>query len=109
MPSSGARGVERRVRRRKVILNRTLRALGKNDFDVDHTGVARRQRVGTLRVAVDYDQEAFDKAWTYLAENHCDNEGERMSKSAFDRLSFFKRSTKLLFSADSSFLRRARS
>lgn len=45
-----------------------------------------QQRAGILEVGVDYDQEAFDKASTYLAESHNDNQGEEISMGV---LTFF--------------------
>ena len=50
-----------------MVYNQTLRAMGDNDFNVAHTGVTARQRAGTLEREVKYDQEAFKKAWDYLA------------------------------------------
>lgn len=49
--------------------NQILGALGNSEFNVEYTGVAVRHRAGTLEVLVDYDQEAFDKGWVYLAES----------------------------------------
>ena len=48
--------------------NQTLRKLGDNDFSVEHTGVRKRQREGTLERVVKYDVEAFKTAWDYLAD-----------------------------------------
>ena len=45
-----------------------------NDFSVEHTGVRKRQRAGTLERAVRYDKEAFDKAWAWLASSPSDSE-----------------------------------
>ena len=42
--------------------------MGDNDFRVEHTGVRKRQRGGTLETVVKYDAEAFSAAWDYLAE-----------------------------------------
>ena len=50
------------------VYNRTLRKLGGNDFRVEHTGVGKRHRDGTLETVVKYDAEAFSAAWDYLAE-----------------------------------------
>ena len=41
--------------------------MGDNDFSVEHTGVTARQKAGTLERVAKYDQEAFTKAWDYLA------------------------------------------
>ena len=49
------------------IYNQTLRKMGDNDFSVEHTGVTARQKAGTLERVAKYDQEAFTKAWDYLA------------------------------------------
>ena len=50
------------------ILRTFLRILD-NDFSVEHTGVRKRQRAGTLERVVEYDAEAFKKAWDYLADD----------------------------------------
>ena len=50
------------------VYNQTLRKLGDNDFSVDHTGVGKRQREGTLERVVKYDVDAFKTAWDYLAD-----------------------------------------
>ena len=39
-----------------------LGALGGNDFEAEHTGVARRQKEGALESRVDIDQVPFEKA-----------------------------------------------
>ena len=49
--------------------NQTLRKLGDNDFRVEHTGVGKRQRDGTLETVVKGDAEAFSAAWDYLADS----------------------------------------
>ena len=36
--------------------------VGDNDFAVEHTGVRKRQREGTLEKVVNYDKEAFERA-----------------------------------------------
>ena len=46
------------------VYDQTLRLMGDNDFKVEHTGVSRRQRAGTLERVVKYDQEAFTQAGT---------------------------------------------
>ena len=51
------------------VYNQTLRKLGDNDFRVEHTGVGKRQRDGTLETVVKYDAEAFSAAWDYLADS----------------------------------------
>ena len=51
------------------VYNQTLRKLGDNDFRVEHTGVGKRQRDGTLEAVVKYDAEAFSAAWNYLADS----------------------------------------
>ena len=43
--------------------------LGENDFRVEHTGVGKRHRDGTLETVVKYDAEAFSAAWHYLADS----------------------------------------
>lgn len=48
--------------------------MGGNDFNVGHTGVTARQTAGTLEREVKYDQEAFKKAWDYLAASPSDSE-----------------------------------
>ncbi|CAN0304317.1 unnamed protein product [Laminaria digitata] len=58
------------------VYNQTLRKLGDNDFSVEHTGVSSRQRAGTLERVVKYDQEAFSKAWDYLASSSSDAEDD---------------------------------
>ena len=50
------------------VCNKTLRRLGDNDFRVEHTGVGKRQRDGTLKTVVKYDAKAFSAAWDYLAD-----------------------------------------
>ena len=56
--------------------NQTLRKMGDNDFSVEHTGVTARQEAGTLDRVVKYDQEAFTKAWDYLAAPTSDGEDD---------------------------------
>ena len=51
------------------VYNQTLRKLGDNDFCVEHTGVGKRQRDGTLETVEKYDAEAFSAAWDYLADS----------------------------------------
>ena len=51
------------------VYNQTLRKLGDNDSRVEHTGVGKRQRDGTLETVVKYDAEAFSAAWDYLADS----------------------------------------
>ena len=46
------------------LYNQTLRKLGDNDFRVEHTGVGKRQRDGTLKTVVVYDAEAFSAGGT---------------------------------------------
>ena len=48
--------------------------MGDNDFSVKRTGVTARQEAGTLERVVKYDQEAFTKAWDYLAVPTSDGE-----------------------------------
>ena len=45
-----------------------------NDSNVEQTRVTARQRKGTLERQVKYDQEAFKKAWDYLAASPSDSE-----------------------------------
>ena len=47
-----------------------------NDFSVEHTGARKRQREGTLERVVQYDQEALDKAWAWMAPSPSDVEDE---------------------------------
>ena len=56
------------------VYNRTVRLMG--DFKVEHTGVLRRQRAGTLERVVKYEQEAFTKAGDYLASSPSDGEDD---------------------------------
>ena len=58
------------------VYNQTLRKMGDNDFRVEHTGVTARQKAGTLERVVKYDQEAFTKAWDYLAAPTSDGEDD---------------------------------
>ena len=51
------------------VYNQTLRKLGDNDTRVEHTGVGKRQRDGTLETVEKYDAEAFSAAWDYLADS----------------------------------------
>ena len=39
-------------------------------------GVTARQKAGTLEMVVKYDQEAFTKAWDYLAAPTSDGEDD---------------------------------
>ena len=55
------------------LYNQTLRKLGDNDSRVEHTGVRKRQRDGTLEMVVNYDAEAFSAAWDYLADSDEDD------------------------------------
>ena len=50
--------------------------MGDHDFSVKHTGVTARQTAGTLERGVKYDQEAFTKAWDYLAAPTSDGEDD---------------------------------
>ncbi|CAN0505402.1 unnamed protein product, partial [Laminaria digitata] len=56
------------------VYNQTLLAMGDNDFAVEHTGVRKRQREGTLEKVVKYDKEAFEKAYAWLASSPSDDE-----------------------------------
>ena len=58
------------------VYNQTIRKMGDNDFSVEHTGVTARQRAGTLERVVKYDQDAFSKAWDYLAAPTSDGEDD---------------------------------
>ena len=58
------------------VYNQTPRKMGDNDFSVEHTGVTARQKAGTLERVVKYDQEAFTKAWDYLAAPTSDGEDD---------------------------------
>ena len=44
---------------------------------MDYTGVSARQRAGTLERVVKHDQEAFTKAWDYLAKSPNDDEDDK--------------------------------
>ena len=59
------------------VCDQTLRLMGDNDFKVEHTGVSRRRRAGTLERVVKYDQEALTKAWDYLASSPSDGEDDK--------------------------------
>ena len=52
-----------------IVYIQTLRKLGDNDFRVEHTGVGKRQRDGTLETVVKYDAEALSAVWDYLADS----------------------------------------
>ena len=41
---------------------------------MEHTGVGKRQRDGTLETVVKYDAEAFSTAWDYLADSDKEDE-----------------------------------
>ena len=56
---------------------------------MEHTGVSARQRAGTLERVVKYDQEAFTKAWDYLAKSPSDDEADQ--KKYFFSIFFFFR------------------
>ena len=58
------------------VYKQTLCKMGDNDFSVEHTGVTARQKAGTLERVVKYDQEAFTKAWDYLAAPTSDGEDD---------------------------------
>ena len=58
------------------VYNQKLRKMGDNDFGVEHTGVTARQKAGTLERVVKCDQEAFTKAWDYLAAPTSDGEDD---------------------------------
>ena len=58
------------------VYNQTLRKMGDNDCSVEHTGVTARQKAGTLERVAKYDQEAFTKAWDYLAAPISDGEDD---------------------------------
>ena len=47
-----------------------------NDFSVEHTGVRKRQREGTMERVVKYDKEALDKAWAWMASSPSDGEDD---------------------------------
>ena len=51
-----------------------------NDFSVEHTGVRKRQREGTLERVVTYDEEALDKAWAWMASSPSDRTTNRKKK-----------------------------
>ena len=58
------------------VYNQKIRKMGDNDFSVEHTGVTARQRAGTLERVVKYGQDAFSKAWDYLAAPTSDGEDD---------------------------------
>ena len=58
------------------VYNQTFRKIGDNDLKVKHNGARKRQRAGTLETVVKYHQEAFSKAWDYLAPSPSDGEDE---------------------------------
>ena len=62
------------------VYNQTLRKLGDNDFIVERKGVSARQGAGTLERVVKYDQEAFTKAWDYLAKSPSDGEDDQQKQ-----------------------------
>ena len=43
---------------------------------VEHTGVRKRQREGTMERVVKYDKEALDKAWAWMASSPSDGEDD---------------------------------
>ena len=57
--------------------------MGDNDFNVEHTRVTARQRAGTFERQVKYEQEAFKKAWDYLAAYPSDSEEDQSTFSVF--------------------------
>ena len=58
------------------VYNQTLRNVGDNDFAVEHTGVRKRQREGTLEKVVKYDKEAFERAYAWMASSPSDDEDD---------------------------------
>ena len=55
---------------------------GDSDFNVEHIGVTKRQRAGTLERVVKYDREdSLIKAWAWLANSPSDDEEEYSQKS----------------------------
>ena len=57
--------------------------MGGNEFNLEHTGGTARQIAGTLERKVKYDQEAFKKAWDYLAASPSDSEEDWSTFSFF--------------------------
>ena len=56
---------------------------------MDYTGVSARQRAGTLERVLKYDQEAFTKAWDYLAKSPSDDEDDQ-TKYFFPTFFFYR-------------------
>ena len=44
--------------------------MGDNDFAVEHTGVRKRQREGTLEKVVKYDKEAFERVGIFAPDTN---------------------------------------
>ena len=45
-------------------------------FAVEHTGVRKRHREGTLEKMVKYDREAFERAYAWMASSPSDDEDD---------------------------------
>lgn len=54
----------------------SLRNVGDNDFAVEHTGVRKRQREGTLENVVKYDKDALERAYAWMASSPSDDEDD---------------------------------
>ena len=51
--------------------------MGDNDFAVEHTGVRKRQREGTLEKMVNTTgREAFERAYAWMASSPSDDEDD---------------------------------
>lgn len=50
--------------------------MGDTVFAVEHTGVRKRQREGTLKRAVKYDKEALEKAYAWMTSSSSDSEDD---------------------------------
>lgn len=59
------------------VYNQTLHKMGDIDFSVEHSGVRKRQRAGTLERVEKYEKEALDKAWAWMASSPSDGEEEK--------------------------------
>ena len=64
------------VRIPKGALGPICERYGDNDFAVEHTGVRKRQREGTLEKVVEYDKEAFERAYAWMASSPSDDEDD---------------------------------
>ena len=49
---------------------------GRQRLAVEHTGVRKRQREGTLEKVAKYDKEAFERAYAWMAPSPSDEEDD---------------------------------